>query len=40
MACRTVRLAYARAKGQNRKETLIERFGGNVLMPEVRRIIA
>jgi hypothetical protein len=27
-------------KGQYRKQTLIERFGGEVLMPDVRHLIA
>jgi hypothetical protein len=27
-------------KGQNRKDTLIEPFGGEVLMPDVRHLIA
>jgi hypothetical protein len=27
-------------RGQYRKETLIARFGGDVLMPDVRRLIA
>jgi hypothetical protein len=28
------------ARGQYRKETLIARFGGDVLMPDVRHLIA
>jgi hypothetical protein len=39
---RMVRLAcdYCPRRGQPRKETLIERFGGDVLMPDVRHLIA
>jgi hypothetical protein len=39
---RMVRLAcdYCPRKGQYRKETLIARFGGDVLMPDVRHLIA
>jgi hypothetical protein len=35
-----VRLARDPRRGQYRKETLIARFGGNVLMPDVRHPIA
>jgi hypothetical protein len=37
-----VRLAcdYCPRRGQYRKETLIARFGGDVLMPDVRHLIA
>jgi hypothetical protein len=39
---RMVRLAcdYCPRKGQYRKETLLARFGGDVLMPDVRHLIA
>jgi hypothetical protein len=39
---RMVRLAcdYCSRRGQYRKETLIARFGGEVLMPDVRHMIA
>jgi hypothetical protein len=39
---RTVRLArdLCPRRGQYRKETLIARFGGGVLMPDVRHLIA
>jgi hypothetical protein len=39
---RMVRLAcdYCPRRGQYRKETLIARFGGAVLMPDVRHLIA
>jgi hypothetical protein len=39
---RMVRLAcdYCPRAGQYRKETLIARFGGDVLMPDVRHLIA
>ena len=37
-----VRLAcdYCPRRGQYRKETLVARFGGDVLMPDVRHLIA
>jgi hypothetical protein len=39
---RTVRLAYdlCPRKGQYRKDALVARFGGNVLTPDVRHLIA
>jgi hypothetical protein len=39
---RMVRLAcdYCPRRGQYRKETLLARFGGEVLMPDVRHLIA
>jgi hypothetical protein len=39
---RMVRLAcdHCPRLGQYRKETLVARFGGDVLMPEVRHLIA
>jgi hypothetical protein len=39
---RMVRLAcdYCHRRGQYRKETLIARFSGDVLMPDVRHLIA
>jgi hypothetical protein len=39
---RMVRLAcdHCPRRGQYRKETLIARFGGDVLMPDVRQLIA
>jgi hypothetical protein len=42
MADHMVRLAcdLCQRKGQYRKETLIARFGGDVLMPDVRHLIA
>jgi hypothetical protein len=35
-----VGLRYCPRRGQYRKETLIARFGGDVLMPDVRHLIA
>jgi hypothetical protein len=39
---RMVRLAcdLCPRRGQNRKDTLVARFGGDVLMPDVRHLIA